>query len=81
MTAGQMRYHKSARIASLGGESRGLDEWGSSRNRKLAGNVLVLAAGIDDLPAAEVYTRHLRISRCTVPHQLLGSRRQEPAQR
>jgi hypothetical protein len=49
-----VRYHKSARIASLGGEGRGLDEWGSSRNRTLAGNVVVLAAGIDDLPAAEV---------------------------
>jgi hypothetical protein len=49
-----LRYHAAARVASLGGDARGLDEWGASRHRTLAGNVVVLAAHAHDLPAAEV---------------------------
>ena len=56
------RYHPRARICTLGGTTRGLDEWGTNPEYLLPGSVVVLAAVTADLPVAEA--RSLTLTLC-----------------
>eukprot|EP00241_Pyramimonas_parkeae_P002005 CAMPEP_0114250778 /NCGR_PEP_ID=MMETSP0058-20121206/14888_1 /TAXON_ID=36894 /ORGANISM="Pyramimonas parkeae, CCMP726" /LENGTH=460 /DNA_ID=CAMNT_0001364475 /DNA_START=158 /DNA_END=1541 /DNA_ORIENTATION=+ len=62
----EARYHAKARICTLGGVPRGLDEWGTDVSRHLPGHVTVITANTGDLPVAEEVMVTLDVMGCTV---------------